>query len=295
VRSRRPLFAAVAASIAFVTGTARADSLRELEKAHGAYVAHKYEDAEARLRALLDPRTGQLKDPDSIADARMYLGAVLFEEGRREEANEVFEKLVGDNAGYRPDALRVSLDAIDAFFDARTRLQDRICRNRAKELEDELAEQRRKYEQRIKQLERPAGEERIVDHNSRWRALLPFGVGQFENGQSDLGWVFVSTQALLATGSAVLAVVSIYEQGQERDAVAIRDWATAVQYRNNAWRAAIVSDALAGGFLFAAVVGAIHAELTFVPERVRVRARPLPPVSLFPILGPGTIGITGRF
>ena len=38
-----------------------ADAVSDLEKAHNAYVAHKYDDAEARLRALLDPRAGTLE------------------------------------------------------------------------------------------------------------------------------------------------------------------------------------------------------------------------------------------
>jgi predicted negative regulator of RcsB-dependent stress response len=75
---------------------ARADALSDLEKAHSAYVAHKYADAEARLRDLLDAKSGALKDADSIADARMYLGAVLLAEGKKEEAADALEQLLLD-------------------------------------------------------------------------------------------------------------------------------------------------------------------------------------------------------
>ena len=46
---------------------------------------------------------------------------------------------------------------------------------------------------------------------------------------------------------------------------------------------------MAGGFFLAAIVGAIHAEITFVPERVSVRPRAVPALSLSPF------GLTGRF
>jgi hypothetical protein len=44
-----------------------------------------------------------------------------------------------------------------------------------------------------------------------------------------------------------------------------------------------------------AVVGIVHAELTFVPEKVTVRKRELPPVTFLPYVGPGGIGIEGMF
>ena len=80
--------ASLAALICATPGLAQADAKSDLEKAHNAYMAHKYDEAESRLRALLDPATTSLKDPDSIADARMYLAAVLLAEKKSEERNE---------------------------------------------------------------------------------------------------------------------------------------------------------------------------------------------------------------
>ena len=73
---------------------ARADSVSDLEKAHNAYVAHRYDDAANRLRALLDPRSGSLKEPDNVADARMYLGAALLAVGKKADADAVFQQLL---------------------------------------------------------------------------------------------------------------------------------------------------------------------------------------------------------
>ena len=123
---RLPVAAALVALVCATPGLARADAKSDLEKAHNAYVAHKYDDAEARLRALLDPVSSDLKDPDSIADARMYLGAVLLAEKKSEEAASTLEDLVLSRPEYQADPLRVSLEAIDALTDAKTRLHDKL-------------------------------------------------------------------------------------------------------------------------------------------------------------------------
>jgi hypothetical protein len=299
VRSRCPLVAAVALLL-LAARAAHADPLGDLEKAHSAYIAHRYDDAETRLRELLDAKRGGLKDPDSIADARMYLGAVLVEKGRKDDANDVFERLLLENSRYTPDPLRVSVEAINAFIDAQTRLHDTLQRAQAERAQEEQALkakaelERQKAAQRLAMLEKLATEERVVEHNSRWRALVPFGVGQFQNGQDGWGWVMLSTEGLLAVGSAVAAAVCVYDQVQANDALALRD-PTARGYSRRAQQAFIVGDALAGGAVLVAILGVVHAELTFVPEHVYIRKRELPRLSLAPVVGPTGIGLTGTF
>jgi hypothetical protein len=300
VRARVGSIAAVVALV-LASRAASADPLGDLEKAHSAYVAHRYADAEARLRALLDPASGDLKDPDNIADARMYLAAVLVEEGKRGEADNVFDKLLLDRPDYAADPLRVSIEATNALIDARSRLRDtltrmqseRVQREQADKAKAELARQRAAL--RLAMLEKLAGEERVVDRNSRWMALLPFGVGQFQNGQDGAGWVFLSAEALLLVSSGVAAAVSVYDQGQSNDALLRQDDAAALVYNENARTAAYVNAALAGGFLLTAIGGVVHAQLTFVPERITMRRRDLPRLSVTPFVGPTSVGVRGTF
>jgi hypothetical protein len=297
VRSRSAWVTAAVFVLVVATRPAYADALGDLEKGYSAYAAHKYSEAEARLRALafLDAKAADLKEPDITADARMYLGSVLVAEGKKEDASGVFEKLLKDKPDYEPDRLRVPLEAIDAFIDVKTRLRAELERIQAEKVQREQADRakaeamKQKAAQRLAMLEKLAGEETVVQQNSRWLAILPFGVGQFQNGQTDLGWVFLSSQSLLALGSAVAAVISAYEAGQSNDAVSRKDRAAAESYRVNASNAAIGANLMAGGFVLAAVIGAIQAELTFVPERISVRKRALPTLSLSPV------GLAGVF
>jgi hypothetical protein len=302
VRLRCKLLIAVAiGTLALYGHDAAADVQSDLEKAHSAYVAHKFGDAEARLRALLDEKKKRLTDPDSVADARMYLGAVLVAEDKKDEAGLVFEQLVLDKPDYEPDPLRVSLEAIDAYIDARTRLRDRLAELKAEEVR-KVQERRKKEEAdranaaaHLALLEKLASTETITERHSRWLALLPFGAGQFQNGQDTLGWVVLSSEALLGVTSIGGVVVALAEQEQASGAYQRRDLQEATSFNRRAQYAAYVADWCAAGFFAVAAGGIVHAQLTFVPERVETRKREIPLVSVTPFVGPGIVGLGGSF
>jgi hypothetical protein len=302
VRLRCKLLVAVAMGmLAFHARDAAADAQSELDKAHNAYVAHKYADAEARLRTLLDEKKKRLTDPDSVADARMYLGAVLMAEGKKDEAGLVFEQLVLDKPDYEPDPLRVTLDAIDAYIDARTRLRDQLAALKAEEVRKVQERRRQEEADRAKAaahlalLEQLASTETITVRHSRWLALLPFGAGQFQNGQETLGWVFLSGEALLGLTSIGGVAIALSEQVQANGAYQRRDLQEALSFERRAQYAAYVADWCAAGFFAAAVGGIVHAQLTFVPERIETRKREIPAVSVTPFAGPGMVGVSGSF
>lgn len=280
---------------------ARADESADLEKAHNAYVAHQYDEAESRLRALLDPATSSLKDPDGIADARMYLGATLVAEKKPEEAAAVFAALLTDKPDYQPDPLRVSLDAIDAFTDARAKNRDRLAAlqaDRVRKAQEDKARaeaDRQKAALRAAMLEKLAGTEVVTEQHSRLIALVPFGAGQFQNGQTALAWTFLVSEGLLAAGSGVAGGLFYYNIGLRDPAYASGEFPVAQAYNNRAQTAATTGDVLAAAFAAVALAGIIHAEATFVPEVTTTRKREIPPVSVTPVVGLAGFGIRGEF
>ena len=294
--------AAVATALVSVTlaPPARADAAADLEKAHNAYVARQYDEAEMRLRALLDAKTGTLVDPDKVADARMYLAATLIAEKKNDEANQLLEQLLTDRPDYQPDPLRVSLEAIDALTDARTRIRDKLAALQAEKVAKAQAEkakiesERLKQQVRLAQLEQLAGTEIIEHPNSRLLAMVPFGAGQFQNGQTALGWTFLLSEGALALGSGISAGFWYYYVQQEQTGQSAQN-GTAEGYRNLAAGWSIAGDAMFGGFAALALIGVIHAQLTFVPETVETRKRPLPPVTLAPTVSLGGLGVVGGF
>jgi hypothetical protein len=294
--------AVVAAPLVCVTlaPSARADAAADLEKAHNAYVARQYDEAEMRLRALLDAKTGTLVDPDKVADARMYLAATLIAEKKSDEANALLEQLLTDRPDYQPDPLRVSLEAIDAMTDARTRIRDKLAALQAEKVrktQEEKAKieaERVKQQVRLAQLEQLASTEIIEHTNSRLLAMVPFGAGQFQNRQTALGWTFLLSEGALAIGSGISAGFWYYYVQQEQAGVNAKD-GTAKGYRDLAAGWSVAGDAMFGGLALVALIGVVHAQLTFVPETVETRKRPLPPVTLAPTIGPGGLGLVGRF
>jgi hypothetical protein len=286
-RSCSAVVAAAGVALALSSPRAvRADAASDLEKAHGAYVAHKYDEAESRLRALLDPASpAALKDTDGIADARMYLAAVLLAAGKQAEAYAVLDKLLLDKPEYQPDPLRVSLQATDALVDARGRARETLGRLQAERVHQAQEEKakaeadRQKAALRLQTLEQLASQELVIERHSRWAAALPFGAGQFQNGQETAAWLFLSAESLLVLGSVAGGAFMLYDEGQADDALKRHD-PTASAYNSRAQVAARVGDYFAAGFAVVAAAGIAHAQFTFVPERTEVRRRELPALSL---------------
>lgn len=279
----------------------RADELSDLEKAYAAYAARKYVDAEGRLRALLNPNTGTLKAPDRVADARMYLATVLLAEGRRPDALAVFQRLLLDKEDYQPDPLRIPLEALDALIDVRSQIREKVRAlqvERARQQQDEQAKveaEKQRGVARIAMLEKLAGEEIVIEPHSRWTALLPFGIGQFQNRQDALAWTLLASESILAAGSIVSAGLTLYNETNARDALARSDSAQASGYNARAKSDWVVDASFFGAFVAVAIAGVVHAEATLAPEHVQVRRRALPSLSLAPVVGPSGAGLIVRF
>jgi tetratricopeptide (TPR) repeat protein len=277
----RPLF--VAFALLFATRTASADPRAELEKARASFVARSWTDAEERLRTLLDPRTGTLKERPLISQARMYLGATLLALGKKDEAKESFEKLVLDDPTFEPDPLSFPGEAINTFIDVRSSLLEQI--KTASQNAARLAEEKRAREEAEREAERvwlervkeQAGEEKITVRNSRIVASLPFGAGQFQNGQLVLGGVFLGAQAVAVGGTIVTYAMYRYARGRENEELA-GDLRLAPQWHQRAEDLRVANLAFAAGFLGTAALGIVHAHLSFVPEHAQKRPRDLPPL-----------------
>lgn len=270
----------------FAAGDALADARAELEKARASFLAHNWSDAEQRLRALLDPQTG-LKERALIAQARMYLGATLIAEGRRDEAQDLFGKLVLDDPSFEPDPLSFPSEAINTFIDVRSSMLEQIrteMQNRAKqEAERRAREAAEKEAQRVwlERVKAQAAEEKITVRHSRIVACLPFGVGQFQNGDVALGGLFLGAQVLAVTGSAITYGMYLYARSREneelrRPGADVNQYVP--QYHQRAEDIRLVNLGFAGAFVLAAGIGILQANLAYVPEAAEKKRRDLPPL-----------------
>jgi tetratricopeptide (TPR) repeat protein len=268
---------------ALASAEAHADEQGDVEKARASYVVKKYDEAIARLRTLLDPTTKHpLKSPSHIADARMLLAAAHFGKGERDEAAKVIERLLLEKPEYEADPLLLPSPMINFFIDQRAALRDRLLAVKARQIQEEqekvrrAEEVKRKERERIKRLEFLSTQERIVKRSSRWIAAVPFGVGQFQNGKTSLGWAFLATESALVVGTAITVPLYFWQLSERSAEYAIpgpdRDF-RAQQWSDRAAATRIINLSLAGAFAVTAAVGIAEAQLHYVPERREVLKR----------------------
>lgn len=296
MRFRRLASALVASLALLVSSEAFADGELELEQAKNSYDAGRYEEGVERFRAVLeDDGPDALQSREQIRQARAYFAACLIAVGQVSEADEQLELILRDDPAFRPDPVVFPGRLLDRFSAVRLRVQAEIEAKASAErrVEEEARRARLEY---IRSLEQLAKEEVVVERHSRLVAALPFGAGQFQNGQTALGYTLLVTEAL-AAGASVVSYVLL--QDVTRDAASAPD-ARRSSYNDDlrAWRMRTnVSFAVFAGL---AAGGILHAQLTFVPEVRKTRERPLPkPPTGLPIAaalpGGAFVGWSGAF
>jgi hypothetical protein len=268
------------ASVAFAASEAA-----EVEKARAAYVARNYAEVEKKCSLVLEPG----RTPDSLvaAQARMLLGAAMVMQGRDTDAIPVFEALLSADGQYDPDPLMYSTHVIEVFIDTKERLRERLAElakeeaRKAAALKEQELNEKRKRDARVRLLERLASQETVVYKNSRSVAMLPFGIGQFQNRSRNWGWFFFGAEAVFLVGAGAMLPAYLDAESSKSAALAT-DRSQAEQYRTraNVLRGFNLGFALA--FVGTWIAGAIEAQASFVPEFRELRMRNLPPIGQVP-------------
>ncbi len=277
-------FSAVLGAALLVAATARparADEWDDFEQARTSYLAQDYARAAQKLEALIGGDPPALQNETLLLESRKYLGAAYLFLGRREDAEQQLTLLLRQDASYQIDPIQFPQAVLQAFDAARARV-DRELREEARRAESEQQRQRERElrlllenEARIRELEALARQEVVRTENSRWLAALPFGIGQFRNGNRRLG------KALAASESVFLALSIGTYFGNE----ALRDWdpLNPPPTRLSGRGLQILDDFLrignyvsTGAFAGLAIFGIVEAQLRFRPFVVTTRQRPLP-------------------
>jgi len=291
-------------AVSLSAASARADDATEIERAKASYDAGRYAEGVERFREILNPgSSNSIREPLAVERARAYLAACLIAVGRNDEADAEIEKVIRNNPLYSPDAVAFPSKVVDRFIEIKSRLKGEIeAAFRARSAAEQAAKVKVERQQReyLESLQLLASQERVVVRHSRWIAMIPFGVGQFQNGQDGLGYVFLVAESALAVTSIVSNVVysqlmSGYVNESNKAKV---DYDTSNAQLDTAYNVNLYSTV---GLAAVAVAGIIHAQATFVPETQEVRMRPLPPPppQFMPKVGIGPAGFSltlgGRF
>jgi tetratricopeptide (TPR) repeat protein len=265
---------------------AHADPRADFEKARAAFTARNWTEAEDKFRTLLDARSG-LKERSLISQSRMYLGAALLQQGKKDEAKEVFEKLAVEDPTFELDPLSYPGPAIDMYIDVRSSMleQIRIDQQNKAQLakEKKAAEEAERAAQRewLEKVKKQAAEEKITVKHSRLIAALPFGIGQFQNRDPVLGWIFLGAEVAAITGTAITFGMYNYARGRADEEKNGSNQLTP-QWLNRAEDIRVVNLGFTIGLIGAAAVGITQAQIAFTPEAAVTKPRDLPPLEKRP-------------
>lgn len=257
------------------------DDQAELERVRTLYDAGQYDECAGELQALLDAKGERpLTDSQVKEDARILAAACLIGSGRFEEADAPLRDALLENLQMKPpDSLVFPRPVIERFFRVRKSLEEKIRADEEKRLKEAMAQAEAvrlaqlKQRMRLAQLERLASREVVVQKNQRWVAALPFGVGQFQNRDTSLGWFFLGSEVI--TAGTALAAFSISSH-IDRQAAILHDEGTPSNAGTRAQDWHLVGTVSTWTFLGLAVIGIVEAQMSFVPEVRGYRSVPLP-------------------
>jgi len=253
----------------------------------------EYEEAR-RIAETLLARNVLATDEQLIDANRIVALAYLYGErpDRLEKAQQYFLQLLSIEPDYRLDPFFTPPAALEFFDQVRRENEDRLApireqRRLAKQARAaEEAARRRFLEERAKEREtRAPPTTRYVQKNHMALVFLPFGAGQFQNGDRGAGYALAGIQ--LAAGLTSLGSYLVVE-GLKNDngRYAREDLRTARTFDTVKW--------VSGGIFYAAwIYGILDAWRHFEPEVV-VDAPAISP-EVMPLEDGASLGISLRF
>jgi hypothetical protein len=270
----------------------------EFNRGKAAYERAEYSRAIEVLRPLLYPEM-RLETEGQVVETHRMLGISHLFERQNELASQEFRKLLQMRPDYRFDALLDPPQVVDFFNGVLREYEGELAQIEARRKQADLEErQRREAYERAKH--GPTVVERQVLRNSFMVNFIPFGAGQFQNGQRKKGWGFLLSETTLgavsvgafATNFAVYGFRPKVSCVEQKTGPCQRDLTD--QHRSELLsRVQLVS----GGLFFAvAAWGIADAILNFQPEvpaptefRLSAPAR-VTRLSLAPVVDRQTVG-----
>jgi hypothetical protein len=270
----------------------------EFNRGKAAYERAEYGRAIEVLRPLLYPEL-RLETEGQVVEAHRMLGISHLFEKQNELAGQEFRKLLQLRPDYRFDALLDPPQVVDFFNGVLREYEGELSQIEARRKQADLEErQRREAYDRAKN--GPTVIERHMIRNSFTVNFIPFGAGQFQNGQRRKGWGFLLSETTLGAVSvgAFATNFAVYGFRPRNPCVPQEVGPCKVDSTNQRRSELLTRTQLVSGGLFFAVAawGIADAILNFKPEvpapadfRLSAPA-PVSRVSLAPILDPRTLG-----
>ncbi|MBM4358262.1 MAG: hypothetical protein FJ096_09135 [Deltaproteobacteria bacterium] len=296
--SHRAIAVVLVAIATCIASSVRADPRADFELGRSHFGNGHYERAVETFAALLaapvDPRSPDARKLREIQQAaRPLYAASLVALGRASDADQVILEQFRDDPFYEPPAGQLPEPVMQRFLTVSSRhaaelegLRESILRERQEAI---LREQREKEAKVAPAPTRVEVREFDVVRSSRLVAAVPFGVGQFQNGNRSLGTFFAVSEglgALASLGTLIAAQRFASADCRVEDCGAARSGFEATRAAN--WISVGITTALV-------VAGIVEAQVTLVPERRASRPPSPAPLKIDPVVTPVESGATLGF
>jgi tetratricopeptide (TPR) repeat protein len=188
--------------VAALAQPSQATPTEELQAARESFLAGDYKAAIGKFTALLYP-TSRLAKASSIAEAHLLLGVSFFETGEREGASREFEEALFLDESLSLDADLFSAEAVRFFDEKKAELKGKA---------EDSAEKER-LARREQALNRALQNMVVLEKRRYWVNFMPFGAGQFQNGERNKGFAFFVGEAVLGGTSVGLWSYQVIKYG----------------------------------------------------------------------------------
>lgn len=279
-------------------------------RAKNAFDAGAYEEATSRFNELL--KSG-IKNPATLLECHKFMGVSYMFLADKDQAEQHFAELLIIAPEYVLDPMLFPMEVIDFFTGVKENNRKRL---RALAQARATAEAKRKAAEEvqrlaeIEKLKRNIYIEKTQKNNSLLVALMPFGAGQFQNGHTAKGALFLAGELLLS--GAAISTYFLHERLRDRanrpfQSTSKREETerieTAIRITNQASAVSL------GVLMVAGIIDSMYGykkmetrwrqvDETEIPEHIKSPKRKTKlKASVAPTLGTGMVGleIVGRF
>lgn len=191
------------------TLSAKDSEYQLFEMAMNAFNAGMYEEAATRFNALLKTET---KNPALLLECHKFIAVSKLFIGDKESAEHHFLELLTISPEYTLDPIIFPIEIIDFFTEIKAKNQkqlEALVLARAREKAARLLEEAARKQAEKEALMRNVYLEKEVRKNSLAVAMIPYGVGQFQNGDTLKGVLFLSGEILLT--AAAITTYALHE------------------------------------------------------------------------------------
>ncbi|HUS27173.1 MAG TPA: tetratricopeptide repeat protein [Kofleriaceae bacterium] len=203
----------VACAALLVSSIADATPRDDLKAANKAFREGNYPDARDKYNGLLYPEI-QLADSNDLVEAYVNLGVCRLETGDEGGAKREFEKALQIDPNRQLDPLVITNKKAVALFDD-TKTDIRVREEREKNARREAGEKERIRKLRAGLIG--------VQGNTKAYIAVPFGIGQFQNGDRKKGAFFLGAELVTVSTSVGIFAYLLNKYGIKSNAVPLED------------------------------------------------------------------------